>query len=599
MEQTQVRLPASFPSMVISKKTLVVTFGPFLASAEKARAVKRSPKNKTRWIIATSLAGLGPRSKTETMSVSTISAVAVSAPAAKPLMPSFIPAWLSDNPMFTAGFGLFGVGAAMAILRTGAGISAQMAKRRFLATLEIPSRDYSYQWVMQWLISKNGINARHLGVETCYTKDSAGNARTSFDYIPSPGRHWMNHKGAIIMVDRDRQQTAMDSTVGTPFETLTLTTAAWHRGIFDEILREARDRALAKEEGRTVIYHASGHDWRPFGPPKRIRPIESVILADGVAESLIADVDDFRRRGDWYAERGIPYRRGYLLHGPPGSGKSSFTLALAGRLRVGVAALNVGDPTLTDERRAPTSSLAPIYCLLYARRSVALYTLGYVRECREYNSGNSAPRAVAGKRRAQKHTAGHTLNVQCSHTTHRILFFDNTASRPVSRQWQQPHSYDPAASCRAALTLRRRAVPRPCPPPTTPPSARDCRLHALLASAPPHAILLLEDIDGAVSPDEAPPMPIDPLAPPALPVAAAAAGGWDRRVSFSGLLNALDGVTAGEERLVVMTTNKCVPNCMRMYTYIYFYVYACIYICMYVGVVVMTTDYCVLSLIPI
>ena len=274
----------------------------------------------------------------------------VSLPAAKPPIPSFIPTWLSDNPMFTAGFGLFGVGAAMAILRTGAGISAQIAKRRFLATLEIPSRDYSYQWVMQWLISKNGNNARHLGVETCYTKDSAGNARTSFDYIPSPGRHWMNHKGVILVVDRDRQQSAMDSTVGTPFETLTLTTAAWHRSIFDEILREARDRALAKEEGRTVVYHASGHDWRPFGPPKRIRPIESVILADGVAESLIADVDDFRRRGDWYAERGIPYRRGYLLHGPPGTGKSSFTLALAGRLRVGVAALNVGDPTLTDER---------------------------------------------------------------------------------------------------------------------------------------------------------------------------------------------------------------------------------------------------------
>ena len=271
---------------------------------------------------------------------------------AKPPLPSFVPAWLSENPMFTAGFGLFGVGAAMALLRTGAGLSVQFARRRFLATLEIPSRDYSYQWVMQWLITKNGHHARHLGVETCYTKDSAGNAKTSFDYIPSPGRHWMSHKGVIMVVDRDRQQTAMDSTVGAPFETLTITTAAWHRNMFDEILREARDRALAKEEGRTVIYHASGHDWRPFGPPKRIRPVESVILDDGVAESILSDVDDFRRRGDWYAERGIPYRRGYLLHGPPGSGKSSFTMALAGRLRVGVAALNVGDPTLTDERCA-------------------------------------------------------------------------------------------------------------------------------------------------------------------------------------------------------------------------------------------------------
>jgi chaperone BCS1 len=36
--------------------------------------------------------------------------------------------------------------------------------------------------------------------------------------------------------------------------------------------------------------------------------------------------------GQWYAERGIPYRRGYLLHGVPGSGKSSLIHALAGEL---------------------------------------------------------------------------------------------------------------------------------------------------------------------------------------------------------------------------------------------------------------------------
>ncbi len=127
-------------------------------------------------------------------------------PAVKQNLPSFVPEWLVENPMFTAGFGLFGVGAAMAILRRGAGLSAHLAKKQLFATLEIPSRDYSYQWVMQWLISKHSQTARHISVETTYSKDSAGLAKTCFDYIPAPGRHWMRYGGVFVVVDRDRQQ---------------------------------------------------------------------------------------------------------------------------------------------------------------------------------------------------------------------------------------------------------------------------------------------------------------------------------------------------------------------------------------------------------
>jgi len=40
-------------------------------------------------------------------------------------------------------------------------------------------------------------------------------------------------------------------------------------------------------------------------------------------EELLADCTRFLNSERWYAERGIPYRRGYLLHGPPGTGKTS------------------------------------------------------------------------------------------------------------------------------------------------------------------------------------------------------------------------------------------------------------------------------------
>ena len=47
---------------------------------------------------------------------------------------------------------------------------------------------------------------------------------------------------------------------------------------------------------------------------------------------------------------GIPYRRGYLLHGPPGSGKSSFIQALAGSLSYDICLLNLSERGLADDK---------------------------------------------------------------------------------------------------------------------------------------------------------------------------------------------------------------------------------------------------------
>jgi chaperone BCS1 len=61
--------------------------------------------------------------------------------------------------------------------------------------------------------------------------------------------------------------------------------------------------------------------------------LESVILEEGIKEKVINDIKEFINSASWYREmgklgvfprylcQGIPYRRGYLFHGYPGSGK--------------------------------------------------------------------------------------------------------------------------------------------------------------------------------------------------------------------------------------------------------------------------------------
>jgi chaperone BCS1 len=92
-----------------------------------------------------------------------------------------------------------------------------------------------------------------------------------------------------------------------------------------------------------------------------------------VSSKLLTDVTEWLQSSEWYRSRGIPYCRGYLLHGPPGSGKSSFVQALAGSLNYNICLLNLSERGLTDDRLALALSTVPaqvffffiIYCFYF------------------------------------------------------------------------------------------------------------------------------------------------------------------------------------------------------------------------------------------
>ena len=66
----------------------------------------------------------------------------------------------------------------------------------------------------------------------------------------------------------------------------------------------AREMALQKQEGKTIMYVAMGAEWRQFGYPRRRRPIDSVILDKGISENMLDDVQEFIRNPKWYSDRG-------------------------------------------------------------------------------------------------------------------------------------------------------------------------------------------------------------------------------------------------------------------------------------------------------
>lgn len=175
------------------------------------------------------------------------------------------------------------------------------------------------------------------------------NGKQDYEFLSPPGFgvHYIQYKTHWIKLER--RQCPEINCEDIPFEFITLSTYKWNRALLYDLLTEAKESQREHDAKKTAFYFISCGDWNPFGQPKRRRFLDSVITAGRLKESLLRDVREFLDSEEWYMERGIPYRRGYLLHGAPGTGKSSLIRAIAGEIGYDICVLSLSCQDLTDD----------------------------------------------------------------------------------------------------------------------------------------------------------------------------------------------------------------------------------------------------------
>ncbi|KAF8201547.1 BCS1 N terminal-domain-containing protein [Pholiota molesta] len=280
--------------------------------------------------------------------------------------PSFLSNFLNDNPYFQAGFGLMALGVGLTAMRQGVVLGTTALRRRMLVTLEINNKDRAYEWFLAWMSRQTALQAQksrmlapftrshQLSVETTVEQRKNGSSSALFKLVAGPGIHYIQYNGAWMQVKRERETRSMQLMSGTPWETVTLTTLSRDRKLFPQLLGEARDLAMRGQEGKLVIHTAWGIEWRPFGQPRLKRPLQSVVLAPGLAENIEHDIKSFLERRQWHTlSSWIFATRATWIR------ENIFYSGVGGSLSYDICVLNLSERGLADDKLFHLLSNAP------------------------------------------------------------------------------------------------------------------------------------------------------------------------------------------------------------------------------------------------
>lgn len=261
---------------------------------------------------------------------------------------------LGANQVVSGGITLAIMGGLIAYLRHLPKQIFEYIWERIVVTVQVDSRDDAFEWFRAWLATQPvRSKMRDLALVT-QRNNKSGFAIDERDnsprgvLAPIDGTFKVQFEGRTFWFSASREKQQNNSVLIGFHETLTVRTLTTNRDALERLVSAAYKAVHKPEEQRVEILAPRWDDWRVMQrvPP---RDPKSLVYAKNLFEGIHSDALRFLESEQWYTNMGIPWRRGYLLYGPPGNGKSSLITALAGALKRSVCVLNLASGTLSDE----------------------------------------------------------------------------------------------------------------------------------------------------------------------------------------------------------------------------------------------------------
>ena len=148
------------------------------------------------------------------------------------------------------------------------------------------------------------------------------------------GGHFVKFENLIMYVTltkQDSQGTEVDK------ETITITKLGRSRKGFEKFFKAIS--VDKQRENNIQIYRMKDYRYPMNQIPKRA--LNTIFLEQEKKNTILKTIDDFVNAEQWYLDNGIPYHLGILLHGSPGTGKSSLIKAIASYMKYDIYYLPV------------------------------------------------------------------------------------------------------------------------------------------------------------------------------------------------------------------------------------------------------------------
>ena len=239
-------------------------------------------------------------------------------------------------------------------------------KRNFISTLTFDNRDeLMFATLVEYMNAKDvlrGINqftvrgVRQSSAYSSFADDIRQGAYPETYLSPGEGFHIFTLDGRFMWMTRELQ------VVQTVLEKITLSTFGRDKKPLEEFIRAALAHRISRELNKIAIYVPNPFNHSDWMRAKlgNNRKLASIVLKAGQTESILADLSRFFASRDRYETLGIPWRRGYLLYGSPGTGKTSLVTAIASELSLNVCSVSLASSGLNDDRvNALLSSVPP------------------------------------------------------------------------------------------------------------------------------------------------------------------------------------------------------------------------------------------------